>query len=254
MEDGLQTRDLAFAMVQSMGFGITRIGAPSHVASGELQIAGDGGNASSSGGGVIETYQCRLDTFVSDPQTAMVLKPTRFRIEFYFLNLNTMAPGVFPPPSPAPMAFGGAGYGHGEFGVPSNGYLSATTPVPQAGGGGGFTFRPRHSLMIGVGGGDRRTSAASGTGSGASTPTAAGGGGGGGAGAGGSMDLPPGCSCVITLVHEKGSTGTFRTMRQRLRDVFDARGMNLASCFSPVMPATPFAENGQGQGQGVRVG
>ncbi|KAF6764117.1 CAMK/CAMKL/GIN4 protein kinase [Ephemerocybe angulata] len=211
MEDGPQTRDLAFAMFQSMGYGITR-----HTVEQTTENC--------------EVYQCRLDQFVSDPQTAHILKPNRFRVEFYFMA-PTMAPSTFPPPSPAPMAFSTAGSPYLQDAsanynptfiaspVPSPNHLSAT-PTPVAGGGG------RNSS-----GTSTPTTATTPTGS--TTPT--------------TWDIPPGCSCVITLMHEKGSTTSFKVVRERLREVFDARGMALSSCFSPAMPNTPFSEGMQYQ-------
>ena len=222
-EDGPQTRDLCFALFQSMGFIISR-------------------NLGEQAAENCEVYHCRLDQLVSDPQTGSILKPSRFRLEFFFTT-PTAAPGTFPPHSPAPMALfpGNAqmqepnGY-FASSPLPSPNHLSAApTSTPTT----GFSFRPRSSLLPGSGGG--RSSAGS---SQASTPTTA-------TPAGpltpGTWDGPPGCSCAITLVHEKGSTGTFKTVRERLREAFDSRGMALASCFSPMIPNTPFPEGAEKQ-------
>lgn len=224
MEDGPQSRDLCFALFQSMGFIISR-NLPE-------QTTED-----------CEVYHCRLDQFVSDPQTNLILKPSRFRLEFFF-TAPTAAPGTFPPPSPAPMAlFPGDAQAHDTNGyfapspLPSPNHLSAApTPTPTA----GFSFRPRSSLIPLGGGG--RNSVVSSQANTPTTPTPPA-----GLSIPGTWEGPPGCSCAITLVHEKGSTGTFKTVRERLREAFDSRGMGLSSCFSPMIPNTPFPEGGDRQ-------
>ncbi|RXW21251.1 hypothetical protein EST38_g4615 [Candolleomyces aberdarensis] len=260
MEDGPRTRDLAFALFQSMGFVISRtlatpISIPTPIATSVATAAGmtspgaagavaatatDSQASYDSNIHCVEVYQCRLDQFVSDPQTGGVLKPNRFKVEFCFVSTTgptqalTPGPGTagFPSPNLAPGV-----YSHSPAPDGSNPYYPVATPTtphgnylatptPTTATGFNSYFRsPRHSLtMLGGGGGHRSASLSS------ATPMQTG------------WDAPPGCSCVITLAHEKGSTSTFKAVRERLKDVFDAQGMALSSCFSPIIPATPYPE------------
>jgi len=199
-EDGPQTRDLSFALFQSMGFVITR-------------------NLAEQASENCEVYHCRLESFVPDPQTNGILKPNRFKAEFCFMS-PTPGPMSFPPPSPAPMQVDG----NSSFAIspiPSPNYLSTPTP--------GFGFRPRQSIVPGGTSSGRSSNNSSGltTPTGLATPMES------------QWEVPPGVSCVITLVHEKGSTSTFKVVRERLKEVFNAQGTALASCFSPAIPGTP---------------
>ncbi|KAF9446682.1 Pkinase-domain-containing protein [Macrolepiota fuliginosa MF-IS2] len=59
-----------------------------------------------------------------------------------------------------------------------------------------------------------------------------------------SVHLPPGYTCAVIMVYEKGSMTTFKAVWRRLKELF-GDSPTAQSCFSPAMPTTPFADNHQ---------
>jgi hypothetical protein len=147
-----------------------------------------------------EIYHCRLDQAVVDrvgDKEAGTLKALRLRVEFNLAN-----------PAISPVGAGPAAiYGEqaSSYAAPQQTGSATTSGYP-------ISYRPRNSLALG------RT--ASNTGSVIHTPTHP------------STpllsphwEIPMGCACVVVMTFEKGSTSTFRTLRQRLRDLFADSGM-----------------------------
>ncbi|KAF5357040.1 hypothetical protein D9756_006736 [Leucocoprinus leucothites] len=58
------------------------------------------------------------------------------------------------------------------------------------------------------------------------------------------VQLPPGYSCAIIVIHEKGSMTTFKAIWRRLKDLY-GDVPSTYPCFSPNMPTSPFADNHQ---------
>ncbi|KXN91564.1 Serine/threonine-protein kinase HSL1 [Leucoagaricus sp. SymC.cos] len=58
------------------------------------------------------------------------------------------------------------------------------------------------------------------------------------------VQLPPGYSCAVIVIHEKGSMTTFKAIWRRLKELYgDAPSTH--PYFSPAMPTSPFADNNQ---------
>lgn len=60
-----------------------------------------------------------------------------------------------------------------------------------------------------------------------------------------SIQLPPGYSCAVIIVHEKGSMTTFKAVWRRLKELYGDAPSTHPTCFSPNMPTSPFADNNQ---------
>ncbi|KDR80154.1 hypothetical protein GALMADRAFT_277414 [Galerina marginata CBS 339.88] len=154
-----------------------------------------------------EILFCRLDQPRVDPATGISLKNVRFRVEF------RAGPG---PSEPQTMLSPTVEENAYLIAAPSPNSSQLVTPNV------GNTSRSRASILLG------RTSA-----HGTPLPSPMG---------PAKWELPPGCLCVILLVHEKGSMSTFRAVWRKLREEYGDVGTGYP-CFSPPIPTTPYPEN-----------
>ncbi|KAK7044667.1 kinase domain-containing protein [Favolaschia claudopus] len=156
------------------------------------------------------TLRCKVEEASTDEAAPMALKPVKFRIEFSAAPSSRVL--NYPPPPPHA--------GHKHYSVPLS-PNSNTTNVPPTTLGALLAapldppLRNRASVLIG------RTASSS-------------------ASAGGAF--PPGCQSAIVLLHEKGSTSTFKNVWKRLKETY-AEGVNAGyPTLSPTMGGTPFIE------------
>ncbi|KAH6917782.1 CAMK/CAMKL/GIN4 protein kinase [Coprinopsis sp. MPI-PUGE-AT-0042] len=179
-QDLPRTREITLRFFQSLTFGISRV---------IMDVNSDGREGS-------EIYHCRLDQAAVDrvgDKEVGTLKPVRLRVEF----------GLAVPPSPTLLvgASPAATYGENAYSYVAQQQTGGTTALGYP-----ISYRARTSLALG------RTT--SNTGSVMHTPTHP---------ATPLLsphwEIPAGCACVVVMTFEKGSTSTFRTVRQRLRDV-----------------------------------
>ncbi|KAF8882512.1 hypothetical protein CPB84DRAFT_1817135 [Gymnopilus junonius] len=180
--------------------------------------------ATSSGGmgysDLAEILFCRLEQPRTDPATGISLKNVRFRVEF---RAQPPAGSLNDPQTIlSPTIEENSQY---LVSSPNSSHHFSQLVTPTL----GNASRSRASILLG-----RGSSHASGTPLSSPIP--------------GPMplqakwDLPPGCACVIVLVHEKGSMSTFRAVWRRLKDEYGSTTATYP-CFSPAMPPTPYTEN-----------
>jgi len=150
---------------------------------------------------------CRIEQPLVDQSSGIALKNVRFRVEFRSKPTHSETSSVLSPTIEEDTYF---------LAAPSPNASQATTPTSA-----NFT-RPRASLLLG------RTASNS-------TPVP-------GFTGQAKLDLPPGCQCIIALVHEKGSMTTFRTVWRRLKEEYGDVGTSYP-CFSPAIPTTPYPEH-----------
>ncbi|KAF9525094.1 hypothetical protein CPB83DRAFT_568944 [Crepidotus variabilis] len=166
---------------------------------------------------------CRIDQPSIDSSSGTPLKAVRFKVEIRgtgFMNEPQTAMSPIGEDNP---------YFISE--LPAAGVLSVSSPVtpinPLSAGGGTPSMisssRPRNTLLLG------------GRSSSYGTPLPS-------PGLPGSArwdsTLPTGCLCSVALVHEKGSTSTFRLIWKKVKEECSG-AYGAYPCFSPAIPNTP---------------
>ena len=58
----------------------------------------------------------------------------------------------------------------------------------------------------------------------------------------GEPNFPPGCSCAMALIYEKGSITTFKHVWKRVKEEYTDLGNGGYPCLSPAVPNTPYLE------------
>lgn len=208
-DDLSKTRDTTLRLLQALTFGISRV---------ILNLDAVGSPHAGR-----EIYHCRLDQAVVDAQhPGITLKPLKLRLEF-----SSAAPASpAPVPVSAPMsanpdlsgrplstAYGpGPGPGATQMqGLASPNYLA--TPQLRTSSAG------RASASFGLGRTASQTGSSAGPGA-PPTPLMQ-----------AHWELPVDCNSVVVMTFEKGSTSTFRVLRQRVQELLGGAGV--------VPPPTP---------------
>ena len=166
---------------------------------------------------------CRVDHPIVDATTGFPLKSVRFRVEF------RTGPGVEPQPTMQSIIEENTCF------VPSlkqvsnisaaNSPVTPVNPVPTSG---LAASRPRTSFLLGGRSSSHGTPLPS--------PALLSG------FSKGESNFPPGCSCAMALIYEKGSITTFKHVWRKVKEEYGDLGNAAYPCLSPAVPNTPYLE------------